>query len=66
MSENPFSTDGGADQRNKSNEEKAQEQPEQFEEGKENSHQANDPSMLRLFFPLHNPLCSAPSTLQIP
>jgi hypothetical protein len=45
MSENPFSTDGGADQRNKSEEEKSQDLPEKFEEGKENSHQANDPSM---------------------
>lgn len=44
--ENPFSTEGGADQRNKSAEEKAQDLPEKFEEGKENSHQSNDPSIL--------------------
>jgi hypothetical protein len=46
MSENPFSTEGGADERNKSEEEKTQELPPKFEEGKENSHQANDSSML--------------------
>jgi hypothetical protein len=53
MSENPFSTEGGADERNKSEEEKTQELPPKFEEGKENSHQANDSRML--FLPSHDP-----------
>jgi hypothetical protein len=64
MSENPFSTDGGADQRNKSEEERGQDLPEKFEEGKENSHQANDPSMFQpcvfLLNHTHSPQLTSP------
>jgi len=38
----PISTEGAGDQRNKSEAEKQEELPPKFEEGKENSHQAND------------------------
>ena len=40
------------DQRNKSDEEKKQEEPERFEQGKDNAHNATDPSMFGKKTPL--------------
>jgi hypothetical protein len=53
----PISTEGAGDQRNKSEEEKAQDLPPKFEEGKENSHQSNDSS---------KPLSGSPLTIPFP
>jgi hypothetical protein len=52
----PISTEGAGDQRNKSEEEKAQDLLPKFEEGKENSHQSNDSSMPFIPHPLPMPL----------